>query len=225
MTKMDELVRAARRPSPRKYSYDPYGNRTTVSGTLASDIGYAGYFYHGVSGLEFALYRAYDPTHGRWLNRDPIGEAGGVNLYAYVGGNPTGESDPLGLCPPSDRPSLCDIRKWHDLKVSEKVAALEAEGYLVATNVRMRLVSNTDMQSYAVADYIATIPESNIYQVGEVKTGNGVLTRRQIENYAAGFIQILGNKAVSIGLYQNEIVSGSFIGVDRFPGCPYDVSK
>jgi RHS repeat-associated protein len=82
-----------------QYSYDPYGNQTTVSGTLVSDIGYAGYFYHGVSGLEFALYRAYDPTHARWLNRDPIGEAGGVNLYAYTDGNPTNYNDPSGQCP------------------------------------------------------------------------------------------------------------------------------
>ena len=55
------------------------------------------YFYHAVSGLEFALLRAYDPTHARWVNRDPIDEAGGVNLYAYVGGTPTGLIDPLGL--------------------------------------------------------------------------------------------------------------------------------
>jgi RHS repeat-associated protein len=82
-----------------QYSYDPYGNRTTISGTLASDIGYAGYFYHAVSGLDFTLYRAYDPAHARWLNRDPIGETGGINLYAYVGGNSTSYIDPSGLCP------------------------------------------------------------------------------------------------------------------------------
>jgi RHS repeat-associated protein len=96
-----------------EYSYDPYGNQTIVSGS-ASDIGYAGYFYHTVSGLEFALYRAYDPTHARWLNRDPIGEAGGLNLYAYVGGNPITDADPSGLCSPqqpcSDHHSLeCEI--------------------------------------------------------------------------------------------------------------------
>jgi RHS repeat-associated protein len=79
-----------------QYSYDPYGNRTTVTGTLVSDIGYAGYFFHGASGLEFALHRAYDPVHARWLNRDPIGEAGGSNLYAFVDGNPISESDPTG---------------------------------------------------------------------------------------------------------------------------------
>jgi RHS repeat-associated protein len=79
-----------------QYTYDPYGNQTTVSGT-ASDIGYAGYFAHAVSGLDFTLYRAYDPTHARWLNRDPIGERGGINLYAYADGNPVDNTDPLGL--------------------------------------------------------------------------------------------------------------------------------
>jgi RHS repeat-associated protein len=80
-----------------QYTYDAYGNRTTVSGTLVSDIGYAGYFYHASSGLNFALYRAYDALHARWLNRDPIGETGGVNLYAYTNGNPKSYIDPTGL--------------------------------------------------------------------------------------------------------------------------------
>jgi RHS repeat-associated protein len=82
-----------------QYTYDPYGNQTTVSGTVHSDIGYAGYFAHAASGLDFALNRAFNPVYGRWLNRDPIGEGGGVNLYAYVRGNPTTFIDPLGLCP------------------------------------------------------------------------------------------------------------------------------
>jgi len=81
-----------------QYDYDSYGNPTTVTGTASSDIRYAGYFYHPASGLEFTLYRAYDPTHARWLNRDPIAEAGGINLYAYVSGNPLSRIDPFGLC-------------------------------------------------------------------------------------------------------------------------------
>jgi len=43
------------------------------------------------------LYRAYDPVLGRWLSRDPIAEAGGMNLYGYVGNNPINRFDPLGL--------------------------------------------------------------------------------------------------------------------------------
>lgn len=79
-----------------RFDYDPYGNRTQVSGTFDPGVGFTGHFHHS-SGLVLTWYRAYDPVTARWLNRDPIGEAGGVNLYAYVGNNPVSHTDPLGL--------------------------------------------------------------------------------------------------------------------------------
>jgi hypothetical protein len=39
----------------------------------------------------------YNPQLGRWLSRDPMGEAGGFNLYAYCGNDPVNRHDPLGL--------------------------------------------------------------------------------------------------------------------------------
>jgi len=82
-----------------QYDYDPYGNATKLTGDLDSDIGFAGYLNHPPSGLEFALFRAYDPSRGTWISRDPIGEKGGVNLYGYVGRNPTTLTDQSGETP------------------------------------------------------------------------------------------------------------------------------
>ena len=44
--------------------------------------------------------RYYDPATGRFTQEDPIGLAGGMNLYGYAGGDPVNFSDPFGLCPP-----------------------------------------------------------------------------------------------------------------------------
>jgi RHS repeat-associated protein len=52
---------------------------------------------HPALGLVFTKYRIYDPTTGRWLSRDPIGEEGGANLYGYVSNNPVNFWDLLGL--------------------------------------------------------------------------------------------------------------------------------
>jgi len=82
------------------YSYDPYGK--PLQGTApTTDFVYAGMFYNADSGLYLTQYRGYDPVAGRWLSRDPIGEATDPagNLYAYVGGNPVSETDALGLDP------------------------------------------------------------------------------------------------------------------------------
>ena len=53
--------------------------------------------------LGFFQNRYYDQRTGRWTQEDPIGPAGGVNLYAYVGNNPITYSDPFGLEPLTDK--------------------------------------------------------------------------------------------------------------------------
>lgn len=80
-----------------QFNYNPYGIPTKIAGDLDSHFRYTGQFSHVFSGLVLAPYRAYEPSLGRWLNRDPIGERGGVNLYGYVGDNPVNRVDPLGL--------------------------------------------------------------------------------------------------------------------------------
>jgi RHS repeat-associated protein len=80
------------------FDYTAYGAIRAQSGTLTPDRGYAGLWRHA-SDLYLTHYRAYSPTYGRWVTRDPIGEAGGVNLYLYANANPLRFTDPLGLNP------------------------------------------------------------------------------------------------------------------------------
>jgi RHS repeat-associated protein len=77
------------------YAYDAYGNPLQSTAPL-TDFGYAGLMNNPDSGLNLATFREYDPVSGRWLSRDPIGEAGGINVYAYVGGNPISYADVSG---------------------------------------------------------------------------------------------------------------------------------
>ncbi len=77
-------------------TYGPYGQIIAQSG-VQPNYAYAGLYRHQVSGLYLATYRAYDPTTARWIKRDPIKEAGGLNIYAYVMGNPVTFSDVNGL--------------------------------------------------------------------------------------------------------------------------------
>ena len=80
-----------------RYDYTPYGERSRVSGTYEAPKGYTGHDYHADGGLILTRYRAYDPLTGRWLSADPLGEAGGMNLYGYVAGDPVNAVDLLGL--------------------------------------------------------------------------------------------------------------------------------
>jgi RHS repeat-associated protein len=79
-----------------RYDYDVYGRQTILAETSPASFGFTGHFQHRPSGLYLALLRAYDPRLGRWLSRDPLGEAAGLNLYAYVGNDPINSMDLLG---------------------------------------------------------------------------------------------------------------------------------
>ncbi len=53
-------------------------------------------YQHQPSGLYLTWARLYNPTVGRWTQRDPIEESSGLNLYAYCANNPINEIDPSG---------------------------------------------------------------------------------------------------------------------------------
>jgi RHS repeat-associated protein len=75
-------------------TYDAYGNSV---GSARTRYGFTGRERDSVTGLMHYRARFYDPQLGRFISEDPIGLAGGVNQFGYVGNNPQNGKDPSGL--------------------------------------------------------------------------------------------------------------------------------
>ena len=82
-------------------TYDEHGQPGAGN---AGRFGYTGQIWLEDAELYHYRARAYDPSLGRFLQSDPIGFAGGMNLYGYVGGDPVNMVDPTGL----DGEPVCD---------------------------------------------------------------------------------------------------------------------
>ncbi|WP_147298044.1 RHS repeat-associated core domain-containing protein [Trinickia dinghuensis] len=78
------------------YQYEPYGNASVSGETGTNAVQFTGRENDG-TGLYYYRGRYYHPGFGRFIAEDPIGFAGGTDLYAYVGGSPINRVDPLGL--------------------------------------------------------------------------------------------------------------------------------
>ncbi len=100
------------------FGRDPFGGfdvGNVSAGATNTETGFTGGSTpNQTGGFTYFRNRWYDPRTGRFLTQDPIGLAGGVNLYAYAGGNPVAFRDPFGLCkdPPCGPDWIAAARAW-----------------------------------------------------------------------------------------------------------------
>jgi len=93
------LVSAADGSVAARYEYGPFGELIRATGPMAkvNPFRFSTKYQDEETGLVYYGYRYYDPGTGRWPNRDPLGEEGGMNLCGFVANDAIGAVDPLGL--------------------------------------------------------------------------------------------------------------------------------
>jgi RHS repeat-associated protein len=69
---------------------------SAIRENIRNPLRFQGQYFDTETGLHYNRYRYYDPQVGRFISKDPIGFAGGLNVYAYAP-NPVGWVDPFGL--------------------------------------------------------------------------------------------------------------------------------
>ena len=148
-----------------RYLYSPFGRITTKSGPLADAnvMQFSSMPWLARSGLSLYPFRAYDPGLQRWLNRDLIGEIGGMNVYRFVGNNPISNVDPLGLEGNPISSTLPGLNGRWNSDASGGAGSFYGPGFYQSLAIQ-QADAEAAAQAAAIAAYNATVPSD--FQLG-----------------------------------------------------------
>jgi len=192
-----------------------------------------------VFGLLFAAsaFGYYDPVQGRWLSRDPEGESGGFNLYAYCGNDPVNRSDylgmqPLSTCAPTDEQIAKQIQEIKGLLDDKRAAALRKNETDAIGWRPNRFVKWGTTEEWGALDFLQNVQKAR-KELGPNGYGtlqmSSVLNRTfgDIDEEILGYFTPKGGYTTSANMRENgRIISGiaaktavlsmAFIGVEEF---------
>jgi RHS repeat-associated protein len=201
----------------------PGGNGSTFMNVRPKDTPY----WYGLlvmdqadaTGLSYRRNRYYDPVSGQFTQQDPIGIAGGLNLYGYANGDPINFSDPFGLMVEDDEvgddpcePFIDDEDKYAECEkgakplktigraIGETEAAQKAFGC-----VGGHYGSGSPLGPVRTASYVGAIP------VDKAAAGMPVLSRASQTRTVAS---VAGNRGLG-GLKMNDLGLPRVLGANR----------
>jgi RHS repeat-associated protein len=99
------------------YEYEAFGRVRNISFDPHNDfrsLGAYGLLQDDATDFRYNRARYYDAEIGRFISRDPIGIAGGINLYGYSRNNPVNRLDISGLCEEPEEPTDPKDPDWTD---------------------------------------------------------------------------------------------------------------
>jgi RHS repeat-associated protein len=220
------------------YSYDDFGRVLASTGGSTNPFTFVGKYsvMDEGNGIFHMRARYYDTDTGRFISRDPLGFDGGdLNLYSYVGGNPTTGVDPKGLTG----------KKENTKKKVVKAAVNEAAVQITEKSIHKlgakALSTGTHATGVALVKSSVYVPIVSTFAFAAYDNWVGHSERDWSDNLARTCIDITAGAVIGIGtlatagggtaasvLYsvQNEDIQNSIMHnsiVDTIGGAIYDI--
>jgi RHS repeat-associated protein len=168
------------------YEYDPFGKTIRATGAKAREnpFRFASKYLDAETGLIYHNARYYSTELGRFISQDPIGESGGMNLYAYAGNNPAGNVDYLGYAM---------ILNGYNTTVTNSISSYTSFDH-AAYNRDMRSFTNT----------VNSLYDSAYDRFRTRQLGNSVSLRNDASNFEAWATSIWNVNVIKKTSFNND---------------------